>query len=59
VGIEIRSKSGPARPFCEQLMERGLLCKETHGQVIRLAPPLNIEEEDLNYAVGLLAEVLV
>jgi ornithine--oxo-acid transaminase len=40
-------------------MERGLLCKETHGQVIRLAPPLNIEEEDLNYAVGLLAEVLV
>jgi len=59
VGVEIRESSGPARAFCEKLMGRGLLCKETHEQVIRLAPPLNIEEEDLDYGVGLLAEVLV
>ena len=39
-------------------MARGMLCKETHEQVIRLAPPLNIEEDDLDYAIGLLAEVL-
>ena len=59
VGVEIRESSGPARVFCEALMGRGLLCKETHEQVIRLAPPLNIDEEDLDYGVGLLAEVLV
>jgi len=59
VGVEIHSASGPARPFCEKLMGLGLLCKETHEQVIRLAPPLNIEEEDLDYAIELLGAVLV
>ena len=58
VGIDIKESSGPARPFCEALMERGMLCKETHHQVIRLAPPLNIEESDLDWAVEQLAAVL-
>ncbi len=58
VGVDIKESSGPARPFCEALMERGMLCKETHHQVIRLAPPLNIEEADLDWAVEQLAEVL-
>ena len=44
VGIELRV---PARPYCEQLKERGLLSKETHENVIRLAPPLVIGREDL------------
>jgi ornithine--oxo-acid transaminase len=58
VGIDIKESSGPARPFCEALMARGILAKETHHQVIRLAPPLNIEESDLDWAVEQLAEVL-
>lgn len=58
VGIEIKKSSGPARPFCERLMEKGLLCKETHEQVIRLAPPLTISEGELDWAVEQLAAVL-
>jgi ornithine--oxo-acid transaminase len=41
----------PARPYCERLKDLGLLCKETHDHVIRLAPPLVISEEDLAWAV--------
>ncbi len=44
VGLEL---TAPARPYCERLMERGVLCKETHDFVIRLAPPLVITEEEL------------
>jgi ornithine--oxo-acid transaminase len=58
VGIEIRGASGPARPFCEALMARGMLCKETHQQVIRLAPPLVIEESELDWATEQLRAVL-
>ena len=48
----------PARPYCEQLLERGVLCKETHEHVIRLAPPLVIDEADLMWMVEQLREVL-
>jgi ornithine--oxo-acid transaminase len=58
IGVEIREESGPARPFCERLMERGMLCKETHGQVIRLAPPLVSTREDLSFGLRQLREVL-
>ena len=44
IGIEL---TGAARPYCERLAEAGLLCKETHDRVVRLAPPLVISEEDL------------
>ena len=44
IGLEL---SVPARPYCERLKELGLLCKETHDFVIRLAPPLTISREDL------------
>ncbi len=47
VGIELLV---PARPYCEKLMDLGLLCKETHDYVIRLAPPLIIAEKDLAWA---------
>lgn len=42
----------PARAYCERLKDLGLLAKETHDFVIRLAPPLVISEEDLNWAAG-------
>ena len=58
IGVEIKESSGTARPFCEALMGRGLLCKETHHQVIRLAPPLTITEEELDWALGHVAAVL-
>jgi ornithine--oxo-acid transaminase len=53
VGIELKE---PARRYCERLMKLGLLCKETHDNVIRLAPPLVISEEDLSWAVGRIQE---
>ena len=58
IGVEIRCESGPARPFCEGLMERGILAKETHEQVVRFAPPLVVEKTDLEWALGHTAEVL-
>ena len=48
----------PARAACEELQERGVLCKETHDMVIRLAPPLVVTEEDLDFAVEQLRAVL-
>ena len=47
-GIELR---GPARPYCERLQHLGMLCKETHDRVIRIAPPLVVERDDLEWAL--------
>jgi ornithine--oxo-acid transaminase len=55
VGIELVER---ARPYCEALMERGILCKETHDNVIRLAPPLVTSREDLEWAAAQVREVL-
>jgi ornithine--oxo-acid transaminase len=55
VGIEL---DRPARPYCERLMARGILCKETHDFVIRLAPPLVVEEADLHWLATELRSVL-
>jgi len=54
LAIELRV---PARPYCEALMQRGVLCKETHDTVIRLAPPLVVRQEDLAWAVEQLRAV--
>jgi ornithine--oxo-acid transaminase len=51
VGIELKPEAGGARRFCESLAEEGLLCKETHENVIRFAPPLTIKQKDLSWAV--------
>ena len=48
VAIELRE---PARKYCEALKERGMLCKETHDNVIRLSPPLVVSYDDLAWAV--------
>ena len=58
VGVVIKPDSGTARPYCEQLMQRGILAKETHEQVVRFAPPLVVEKADLEWALEQIAEVL-
>jgi len=58
IGVEIESKSGPASAFCEALLARGVLCREAEGQIIRLVPPLTIDEDDWDYALSVIAEVL-
>ena len=58
VGIELHPEAGGARRFCEQLMRDGLLCKETHKHVIRLAPPLVINREELDWAIERVERVL-
>jgi ornithine--oxo-acid transaminase len=55
-GIEFTSL--PGREVCERLAARGVLAKETHGHVIRLAPPLVISEEDLDWGLDRIEEVL-
>lgn len=50
IGIELKQEAGGARRFCEDLKEEGLLCKETHEHVIRFAPPLVINRDDLDWA---------
>jgi len=58
IGVVIKESSGTARPFCESLQERGILAKETHHQVIRFAPPLNIDRETLEFALEETRQVL-
>jgi ornithine--oxo-acid transaminase len=58
IGVVIKESSGPARPFCEALQERGILAKETHHQVIRFAPPLTIDRETLEFALEETRQVL-
>lgn len=55
IGVELTES---ARPYCEALKERGLLCKETHENVIRFAPPLIIEKKDLDWALEQIHNVL-
>ncbi len=58
VGIVLKPQAGGARRFCEALQERGVLVKDTHGTVIRLAPPLVVTQEELDWALERIAEVL-
>ena len=58
VGVEIDPSLGTARAVCEALMQRGLLSKETHETVVRLAPPLVIEKQEIDWAVQQIREVL-
>ncbi len=58
IGVELHPEAGGARRFCEALMARGLLCKETHKNVIRFAPPLVIRREEIDWAMERIAGVL-
>ncbi len=55
IGVELTEA---ARPYCEALKEKGLLCKETHETVIRFAPPLVITKEELDWAFERIEQVL-
>lgn len=57
-GIEIDPAAGAARSYCERMLERGLICKDTHATTIRLAPPLSISRQDLDHAVDVVIDVL-
>ena len=54
IGVELKVA---ARPFCEALMNEGLLCKETHDRVVRFAPPLITSKEDLEWALTKVRQV--
>jgi ornithine--oxo-acid transaminase len=51
IGVELLPEAGGARRFCERLMTRGLLCKETHEDIVRFAPPLIITKEQIDWAL--------
>jgi ornithine--oxo-acid transaminase len=55
IGVELNS---PARPYCEALKEEGILCKETHDHVIRIAPPLVITREEIDWAFPRIEKVI-
>src|SRR5579864_6395356 len=55
IAIELQS---PARPYCEALKEEGILCKETHDWVIRIAPPLVINREEIDWAFERIKKVI-
>ena len=58
IGVELFPDVGGARRFCERLMMQGLLCKETHENVIRFAPPLVITKEEIDWALEKIEPVL-
>lgn len=56
IGVELNTR---ARRFCEALRDRGILCKETHENVIRFAPPLVITKEEIDWALSHIEPVLM
>lgn len=58
IGLELRPEAGGARQYCEQLKGLGVLCKDTHGHIIRIAPPLVITREEVDWALERFASVL-
>ena len=58
IGIEIDPRRLPARRVVDRLLARGILSKDTHGTVVRIAPPLNVAQADLEWAVRELRDVL-
>ncbi len=58
IGIDLLPSSGGARKYCERIAEKGVLCKETHTYVIRIAPPLVIPESELERGVDTIIKVI-
>jgi len=59
IGVELKPEANGARRFCEALMAKGILAKETHSTIIRFAPPLVISKETLDWALPIIREVLM
>jgi len=51
VAVELHPEAGGARKYCEALKDRGILCKETHGNTLRIMPPLIITREQIDEAM--------
>ncbi|MBU4388195.1 MAG: ornithine--oxo-acid transaminase, partial [Proteobacteria bacterium] len=51
IGVELFPEAGGGRKYCEALMNQGLLCKETHENIIRFTPPLVITKEEIEWAM--------
>ncbi|MBW2367365.1 MAG: ornithine--oxo-acid transaminase [Deltaproteobacteria bacterium] len=58
IGLELHSEAGHARQYCQRLLEKGLLCKETHEHTIRFSPPLVIDRETVDWALERIESVL-
>jgi ornithine--oxo-acid transaminase len=59
IGVELKEEAKGARRFCEALMREGILCKETHDNVIRFAPPLVIKKEEIDWAMERINKILL
>jgi ornithine--oxo-acid transaminase len=58
IGMELLPEAGGARQYCQKLKEKGLLCKETHENIIRFAPPLVITKDVVDWALEQIEAVL-
>ncbi len=58
IGVDLLPEAGPARRYCDRLKERGILAKDTHGTVIRFAPPLVIDRPTIDWALEQIKAVL-
>lgn len=58
IGVELAPEAGGARRYCEKLMKQGLLCKETHENTIRFAPPLVIKKDEVDWALERIVPIL-
>ena len=58
IGLEFYPEGGGARQYCEKLKENGLLCKETHDHILRLAPPLIITKDQIDWALEIISKCI-
>jgi len=58
IAMELSPEAGGAHQYCLKMKDEGLLCKETHGHIIRFAPPLIITEEQVDWAVDIIRRVI-
>ena len=58
IGLELHEEAGGARRFCDKLKDKGMLCKETHEHVIRFAPPLIINKNEIDWSLERIDSVL-
>jgi ornithine--oxo-acid transaminase len=58
IGLELKPIAGGARHYCEQLKETGILCKDTHNDIIRISPPLVIQKDEIDWALERFNNVL-
>lgn len=59
IGVQIKPEYPKARWFCDKFLEQGILCKDAHEDVIRFAPPLVIDQKEIDWALERIAPVLL